>query len=196
MPTLQFTLFWCKDADVEKWRSMNIIWASREIAARHGLQLDFHPGEIREPGFVLGYTGEVLSMRENKLGEQAMNDAANQRVRGLAHTAFPTGHGRLPIVFGKLADMKPALWNGQTIRSLTVPRTLTSDWPPWCIVDPFRSNDRPHTLLHEAGHAAGAFHTMDMRAPLGDLMIDGDIIKPVTISDSVLNLLRQSYFCR
>jgi hypothetical protein len=195
MPKLQFTLFWCKDADVEKSRSMTIIWATREIAGRHGLELEFHPHEIRDPQFVLNYTGEVITKSEYNSGIQTMNDVANKRVRGLAHTAFPTGDGRLPIIFGKLADMTPSLFLGQTIMSLDTPGVKAkSDWLPWCVVDPFRTNDRPHAFLHEAGHAAGAVHNMEISAPPGDLMIDGDVAKPVTISASVLELLRRAYF--
>lgn len=107
MPKLQITLFWCKDADVEKHRSMTIIWASREIAGRHGLELD--------------HTGEVITASEYRRGVQAMNDVANKRVRGLAHIAFSTGDGRLPVIFGKLAYMSPSLFLGQTIMAVIDP---------------------------------------------------------------------------
>jgi hypothetical protein len=60
MPKLQITLFWCRDAEVEKHRSMTIIWACREIAGRHGLELEFHPAEIRPPSSCLALPATSL----------------------------------------------------------------------------------------------------------------------------------------
>jgi hypothetical protein len=195
VPKLQITLFWCKDADVEGTRSKKIIEWSRDIAGEHGLQLEFFPHGIREPQFVLDYTGEVITRAENEGGDQTCNNVANKRVRGLVHAAFPTGSGRLPIVFGKLGDISPGRWIGYT--AMAHPQRyghdVTSDWLPWCIVDPFRGEDSAEAILHEAGHAAGAVHS-EISAPLNDLMRDGGCTTPVSISAPVLDLLRRAYF--
>jgi hypothetical protein len=196
MAKVQVTLFWCKDADLEKTRVMTLIWSAREIGGRYGLEFEYHPAEVRDPRFVLDVTGDIITARDYALGLQTMIDVANQKVRGKAHTAFPTGSGRLPMVIGRLADMSPRLYLGQTLMATTLPdgtRTV-SDWLPWCIVDPFRGEARPHCFLHEMAHAAGAVHNMELSAASSDLMIDGEVTTPVTMEPKVVDLMKRAYF--
>ena len=63
-----------------------------------------------------------------------------------------------------------------------------------CIVDPTKAYDRPHTLLHEIAHAAGAVHNTSLSAGPGELMVAGGITadqssRESSIAGSVLFLL-------
>ena len=196
MPTLHLTVFWCLDADPYVFRTPAIFTACRSIAQNYGLSLETLPQNVRDPGFILKYSGDVIGPSDWQRGLQAMFDGANQRVRGLADQAFQ-GSGRLPIVFGGLTSSTAnKLYIGQTIATTSKDgRTYKSDWLPWCIVDPTKAYDRPHTLLHEIAHAAGAVHNTSLSAGPGELMVDGDITPPITIEQGVLDLLGRSYFC-
>jgi hypothetical protein len=196
MPTLHLTVFWCLDADPSLFRTPAIFTACRSIAKNYGFSLETLPQYVRDPTFVLNFSGDVVGPSEWQRGLQAMFDAANQRVRGLADQAFQ-GAGRLPIVFGGLNTLgADQLYIGQTIANVSNGgRTYKSDWLPWCVVDPTKAYDRPHALLHEIAHAAGAVHNTSLSAGPGELMVDGDITPPITIEQRVLDLLGQSYFC-
>ena len=119
MPTLHLTVFWCLDADPYVFRTPAIFTACRAIAQNYGLSLETLPQNVRDPGFILKYSGDVIGPSDWQRGLQAMFDGANQRVRGLADQAFQ-GAGRLPIVFsGLTSSTANKLYIGQTMPQRT-----------------------------------------------------------------------------
>lgn len=209
MPTLRFTFFWCKDADLEARRTRLILDAAKEFARTIGFDIEVLPHNLPSASHVLGHSGAVISAEDISAGPQAVADRANRRVRGQAHSAFQA-NGRLPIIFGKLGPLSVGDYHGQTVMAHTTKSgtVVRSDWLPWCLVDPETAQIQGQTLMHEVGHAAGAAHPdlpgeypniASLAAPTippSDLMAEGGHnVLPVTVRQETKDLLARSYFC-
>ena len=73
MPTLHLTVFWCLDADPYVFRTPAIFTACRSIAQNYGLSLETLPQNVRDPGFILEYSGDVIGPSDWQRGLQAMS---------------------------------------------------------------------------------------------------------------------------
>lgn len=133
----KLTLFWVEKAGDP---SKKVLDKATELLKSHNLGLDVYPAS-RSPAMTLKWKGKI-EVSPELAKEQALE------LRKLCHAAYPSGHGRLPVIFAPFANLTggdPCRTTGWTISG--------TDWLPFVIVNADKVAADNVTLLHEIGHA-------------------------------------------
>jgi hypothetical protein len=180
---LKLTLFWTDFSNdgASKDVSGQLLARAKKMLKEHGLGLDVLPNS-RTSEFILPYDG----VYEEFPKDQSEKDAG--KLRALAHSAYPHGNGRLPVIFVPFET--PQATKGQTWGK---PRTGPVDgvsWLTFLLINTRGLAPDRVTILHEAGHAANLDHN---RGDVVNFMAKG--INRTVMYENQVKKLAASYFC-
>ncbi len=148
---LKLTLFWTDFSgdSASTDNSGKLLATTKKMLGEHGLGLDVLPTS-RTSAFVLPYKGVYKEFPDDQADKNA------GKLRALAHTAYPRGNGRLPVIF--VPFQSPQATKGITWGRPRTGKVDGVDWLTFVLINTRQTAPDRVTVLHESGHAANVDH--------------------------------------
>jgi hypothetical protein len=184
MPTIRLTLFWAKSVTSDPAGAM--VHYTRKKLRKLGFGLDVYP----RPTEMLRLA-HTLDYDEQFPDDDATYLEPALKLRDLAHHAYPTGQGRLPVIFVPFTVY--ATSDGG--RSMRQGKWGNASWLPYTILNTKYAVPAGIALLHEIGHCARLEHDYTARPP-NFMYAHGttDLLENVAIKPEQLRKIKEAYF--